>query len=121
MEEVRYFMWYDTDYRSRGADYGPHYYGDEKKIGKRLYHTLDDLLETSLSDSVKKRLKGAKIGTKIKAHYLHSSGDLMLKRIDPEVTKILDKIMKLDKESSKLRTEVGKKEYEVEQLFSKVK
>jgi len=82
MEETKYFMWYDSG--DNKPWYGPHYYSDVDIIGKKLYHTLDELLKTSISDSIKKKLKGAKLGTKIKIHYLHSSGNLMVKRIDED-------------------------------------
>lgn len=99
------FMWYDSG--RNGPCYGPHYSGDERLIGKRLYHSLDDLLKINLSDSIKKRLKSAKIDTKIKIHYLHSNGDLMVKRITEAEARLLnnlsvynDTLTLLDKEKS---------------------
>jgi len=90
MKEKKLFMWYDSGNNEPYA--GPHYYNDEKLIGKNLYYCLDDMLKMNISDYLKKRLKGAKIGTQIKIHYLHSSGDLMVKRITEEQAKFLDEL-----------------------------
>lgn len=113
MEEKKYFMWYDS---GRGITYGPHYSGDEQLIGKKLYHSLEDLLRTTISESVKKRLISAKPGTKIKVHYLHRGGDLMLKRIDGSQTAILDHLECNHKEQIELNQRVNKLESEAEQI-----
>ena len=109
--EKKYFMWYDS---GRGPTYGPHYYGDSEKIGKSLYHSIDDLLKIDVSESLKKRLVSAKPGTKIKVHYLHSAGNLMLKCLSPEEVervmslKILhDKVEKISKEMYTLNKKIS--------------
>jgi hypothetical protein len=119
MEEVKYFMWYDN-YNNEPC-HGPHYYCDVNKIGKKYYHTLDELLKTSISDSIKKRLIGAKIGTKIKIHYLHSNGDLMVKRVDENQMKILDTLTKSTKEWSKINEKLNQIEEDRRKLISKIK
>lgn len=99
--ENKFFMWYDSS-RKDWPICGPHYYGDAKLIGKKCYHSLEELLKMSIADSLKKRLISAKIGTRIKVHYLHSCGDLMLKRIDDDQVKALNEAIKIDEEISAL-------------------
>jgi len=99
--ENKFFVWYDSDtgYGRGGIMYGPHDYQDNKNFERRLYHQLEELLEMNgISDSIKKRLSGAKIGTILKVQYLHSSGNLMLKRIDESEVKILDEVTKCNEQ-----------------------
>ena len=110
------FMWYDSDDR-HGPCYGPHYYVDTEAIGKRLYHNLDELLKTSISDSIKKRLSNAKPGTKIKVHRLHSNGDMMLKRLSPEEVESVKYLEDLMEQHS----EVSQKLYALEKSIDKMK
>jgi len=119
MEEVKYFMWFDS-YNNEPC-YGPHYYCDVDKIGKKYYHTLEDLLKTRISESLKKKLSGAKIGTKIKIHYLHLNGNLMVKRIDENQVKILDTLTKSTKEWSKVNEKLNEIEEDRRKLISKIK
>jgi hypothetical protein len=114
MEEKKFFMWYDSGHDA--PCYGPHYYYDEQLIGKKLYHSLEDMLKMSISEALKKRLNGAKIGTKIKMHYLHSNGNLMVKRIDEKEVKQLDELDKMNDEWTK----IIKKQYLLEKEREKV-
>jgi hypothetical protein len=115
-EETKYFMWYDST-RGGTLTYGPHYSGSIKKSS---YHSLEYLLKTRLSEPVKKRVKGAKIGTIIKAHYLHFSGDMMLKRISLEEKDILDKMLEMDSELEKLNDKIREIKKEYDSLVIKV-
>ena len=119
MEEVKYFMWYDSGHNEPFR--GPHYYCDVDIIGKKYYHTLNELLKTSISDSIKKKLTGAKLGTKIKIHYLHLNGNLMVKRIDENQVKILDNLNKSTKEWSTVNEKLNQIEIEREKLINKLK
>jgi len=115
---MKYFMWYDS---GRGPCYGPHGYGDVNAIGKSVYHDLDTLLKMpTLSDSLRKRLVGARVGTSIKVHYLHSSGDLMLKCIGPDEVNLLNALMGLHKEIIPLRKQLTEKENSCEQIWKKL-
>lgn len=120
--EEKYFMWYDSDrYRGFKLEYGPYFSYDVELVGgKALYHSVDSLLNTSLSDSIKKRLKGARIGTKIKAHYLHSCGDMMLKCITPEQAKQLDIVDYNIKKISELRKQMYELEKKNEEITSQI-
>jgi len=92
--EKKYFMWYDSG-RLKCPRYGPHYCDDIDKIGEKLYHTLDELLKMHTpSDSLKKKMIGAKLETRIKMHRLHSNGDLMIRRIDEKQVELLDELQK---------------------------
>jgi len=120
--EKKYFMWYDSD-TTRGGQhpiYGPHYYFDEQIIGKAYYHSLDDLMKTSISDSIKKRLRGAKIGTKIKVHYLHSNGNLMLMCISEKQIELLKTLDVNNKECSKLKKRLYQIEHKSKEIISMV-
>ena len=119
MEEEKYFMWYDS--ADNMPTYGPHYYGDEQLIGKKLYHPLSDLLKMRIIDSLKKLLSGAKLGTKIKVHYLHSNGDLMLTRIDDDQIKMLDQLAKHYTDYSKHRKEMKEVEEKMDALNKKLR
>lgn len=110
--EDKFFMWYDSDDHKMGPCYGPHYYGDQAKIGKKLYHNLEELLKMNIPDSLKKRLQGAKVGTKIKIHYLHSCGNLMVRRISTEEVSELNMLEKLNKQISDMQKEIFKLEEE---------
>jgi hypothetical protein len=112
--EQKYFMWYDSAHRDWPI-VGPFFYEDRKIIEPRCYHSLDELLKTGISDSLKRRLSSAKTGTRIKMHYLHSCGDMMVKRISDEQLKALKEalsldpeIMETDKKLSDLRTKKKK-------------
>lgn len=118
--EEKYFMWYDSDRRYGGPTYGPHYYGDYKLIGQKLYHPLSDLLKISLSDALKKRLTNAKVGTCIKIHYLHSCGNLMVKRIDESEIEHLNIIEYNYKEINLLDDKISELKKENIKLFSKL-
>ncbi len=118
--EEKYFMWHDTGYPGRFC-FGPHYWGHEQEIGKKLYHSLSDLLKGDyLPESIKKRLKGAKEGTKIKVHRLHSNGDLYLICVNKEKTILLDKIDQLILDSSYHKDQMILKDKEIDKIFNKV-
>jgi hypothetical protein len=114
----KYFMWFDSS--DHMPYYGPHYFGDEYFIKKKLYHSLSDLKKISISNSIKKRLAGARIGTEIKIHYLHSSGDLYLRRISESETKILDKVHEYNIKHQKLNNEILKLEKKKNSLISEI-
>jgi hypothetical protein len=120
-KETKYFAWYDDS--NNTPYYGPHMRADEQIIGKKLYHTLDDLLKMDISESIKKRLKGAKIGSKIKIHYLHSNGDLMVKRINPEDVLILEQINFINHHNREMEKEIcennGKRDKFIKLIFGK--
>lgn len=101
--EESIFMWYDSS--DNRPVYGPYYYSDVEKIEKKLYHRLGELLLMNISDTLKKRLNGARIGTSIKIHYWHSNGDMMVKRITREQVDLLDKLTDLNAELSKIALE----------------
>ena len=119
MEEKRIFMWYDSG--DNEPFYGPWMYGDSELIGKKLYHPLDELLKMNISDSIKKKLKSAKIGTKVKIHYLHSSGDLMVKRIDENQSKILDQLSDSTAKYSALNKQMDEVDGKRRELIQKLK
>ena len=116
----KYFILYDS---ARMAPYyGPHYVIDvEAGGGKKLYHSLEELLKMSFSDALKQRLASARLGTAIKVHYLHSNGNLMLKRIDAEDTQKLDKLAVLMNEVQELVDKIEEKKKEQKLLFNSVK
>lgn len=122
MEEQKYFMWYDNDDYRGGPFFGPHYTGDVELIGKKLFHSLDDLLKTkaTFSESTKKRLMSAKPGTKIKAHYLHSSGDLMVKRISEKEVNLLLQLEKSYDNMQELEKELNKIKLKAEDIIKKL-
>jgi hypothetical protein len=109
--EEKYFMWYERNhsYADRThVTYGPHYHSD---VERAPYHSLTDILRTHLTATVQKRLKGAKMGTIIKAHRAHSAGDMMLLRINKEQKRSLDELIKVHKEMD----ELSKKEKELQE------
>jgi len=119
MEEEKLFMWYDSGGRDHRYPYpilGPYMSYDNKLIGEKYYHTLEDLLKIYLSDSIKKKLMSAKIGTKIKIMRLHSSGDLMVMRIDDTQREYLDKLAKVINEKMELNKKVWILEKDVENI-----
>lgn len=126
MEEKKYFMWYDSegehDYQRGGPCYGPHYAVDEELIGKKLFHSLEDLLKTkaTFSESIKKRLINSKVGTKIKVHYLHRSGNLMLRRVSEEELKIISRLEEIYNKERELNSEINKLELESEVIRKKL-
>ena len=120
MSDEKYFMWHDSGHPET-FHFGPHYYGHEQAIGKKLYHSLSELLIGDyLPDGIKKRLKGAKVGTKIKIHYLHSNGDLFLICINRDQADNLDMVDKLLLESSYHRSQMYQKDKEIEKILNKI-
>jgi hypothetical protein len=117
-EETKIFVWYDSSCYE--PIYGPHMYGDVKTIGKKLCHTLDDLLKMDISESLKKRLTGAKIGSNIKIHYLHSNGNLMVKRINPEYATTLNDIDRINKENIEMEIKISENEQRRDNLIAEV-
>jgi hypothetical protein len=102
------FMWYDSGTGS--------VIEDQHTSSKSIYHSLSELLKTPLSDSVKKRIKRARIGTSIKVRSLHSRGDLMLKCVSEEEVRKLDRIKDINnelKEMHMLKKELDKLESEL--------
>ncbi len=121
MEKDKYFMWYDSDDRRQHPTYGPHYSSDIKIVGgAKCYHSLEQMLQMNISDSLKKRLINCKIGTKIKIHYLHSEGDLMVKCISSKEVVILDEYMENNNKIKSLEEQVRKIESEQIILIKKL-
>ena len=110
-------MWYDSGGRNHRYPcpiLGPYYHYEV--IGKKYYHTLEDLLTINIPDSIKKRLTSAKIGSKIKLMKFHSCGDLMLMRIDDKQTEYLDKLSEIINEKEELKSKVWKLQNEEEKI-----
>lgn len=114
--ESKYFMWYDSG-RPSHPIYGPHYHVDTELIGRAYYHSLEDLLKMRISESLKKKLNSAKIGTRILVHYLHSNGDLMLKRINENQLDSLNKMIALNQEIDLLEEKIKKLENEKDKFL----
>jgi len=102
------FIWWfdDNSYENDCITYGPHYWGDEQLIGKNIYHTLEDLLKIGLSDSIKKRLTTAKIGTCIKVMKYGTRGDLMLKCISEDKVDYANEVKNIDNKISLMHKEI---------------
>lgn len=100
-------MWYDSedehDYQRGCPCYGHHYTVDVELI----------ITKVTFSESTKKRLINEKVGTKIKVHYLHRSGNLMLRRISEEELKIISRLEEIHEKENKLNSEINKLELEV--------
>jgi len=107
IEDTKFFVWYDSDRRHDEPMYGPYMIYDEKLIESKYYHSLDDLLKINISDSLKKRLISAKVGTSIKISYLHSAGNLMVKCISKEDVLKLNNLIDLDNEYYKIENELS--------------
>ena len=114
-----FFMWYDS-YTKYQPWPGPWFVVDIDKIGKRVYHTLEELLELNISSSIKKKLKSAKIGTSIRMHYLHSCGDMMVKRIDEYQVEALNEIIEIDKKIESVQKIKNSLEEERKKVLRKV-
>ena len=110
------FMWYTTGAYSADLCYGPYYQSDIEKIGRKSYHTLNELLKLDLEDSVRKKLLKARPGSRI--HFLDycSTGSMMLKCITKEKLKSFKKLETLYKTISEKESELKKleKEYKKE-------
>lgn len=116
--EEKYFMWFDS---GRNQVYrGPHMWFDSQKIGNKYYHSLEDLLKMDISDSIKKRLTGAKIGTVVKIQYLHSSGDLKVRRINEDELKILDELTLSIDEYTVLQKQLNLVDEKIDELNNKL-
>lgn len=82
---IRYFAWFE--YRGRDKIYMPGPYFDQhvKEIGsKSSVHSLEEVLRISFSDSIKKRIAGARPNTEIKIHHTSSNSALWIKRLTDE-------------------------------------
>lgn len=117
--KTKYFMWYDSCGNTLWK--GPHYTCDEKLIGKKYYHTLEDLLKiNSISDVMKEKLKDVEVGTKIAVHYLHSNGILMLKCITFDEAKELDLFDGINHNINELKSQIEELELKKKRTISKI-
>ena len=112
-------MWYDSAHKDWPI-VGPFFYEDRKIIEPRCYHSLDELLKIGISNSLKKRLSSAKTGTRIKMHYLHSCGDMMVKRISDEQLKALKEALSLDPEIMDLDKKLSDLRAKQKKIFHKL-
>jgi hypothetical protein len=106
--EKKYFMWYD----SQNEDHpiiGPYFYADTQAVTSNYYHELEDMLRMpTISESLKRRLKSARTGTRIKIHYLHSRGNMMVKCVTEKDIPQLDEISRIDTEITDLKSRINK-------------
>lgn len=64
-------------------------------------------MKINISESIKKRLIGAKEGTKIKIHYFHSSGDLMVKCINDKHLEKLNQCIEINTLITKFESDIN--------------
>lgn len=88
--------------------YGPHYSWDVDAIGASLVHDLEDLLKTNISESIKRRLANAKIGTEFNVLKLCTRGYLKLKRINLDELAIAVELIKINSQYTALRSQLSK-------------
>jgi len=118
--EEKIFMWYDSggrDHQDSCPILGPYMSYDNKIIGEKYYHSLEELMKINISDSIKKKLMTSKIGTKIKIMRLHSCGNLMLIRIDNKQIEYLNKLSDIINIEVELKTKIYKLKKEEEDLI----
>lgn len=109
------FIWFATGAYGKEIWPGPHYVHDIKKIGKKLTHTLDELLKMDVSDSIKKKLLKAKPGSSVLIHNLHANGDLYVQRLSDDKIKKVEEFRKTNsqvcKAVEKVKTLTNKKNH----------
>ena len=120
MSKTFTWIFYNHCEETKEPTYGPHYWDDEQLIGKNMYHSLEDLMKTNLSDSIKNRLNKAKNGTLIKVMKYGTRDDLMLKCISDDEIIYLNKIMDIDNKLMLLNQEIIELEKEREKLNTKL-
>ena len=108
------FMWYTTGAYRAEVCKGPFYDDHVKKIGRKGYHTLSELLKLDLEDSVRKNLIKARPGSKVFFLDYCSTGSLMLKCITKEKLKTLKKLDTLYKKITIKDSELKRAEKEYE-------
>lgn len=101
---------------------GFHYQSWTDKIEdhKKGYYSEDDVekVKNDIGESLYKRISGLRIGTCLKLHYLHSIGDLMIRRLsDDEVNLICEK-ENIEQELKLVKEEI--KKYIPEELKEKL-
>ena len=94
-------MWFSTGAYETSIYPGPHYVNDQKKIGRKITHTLEELLKMDVEDSIKKKLKNAKPGHSVFINNLYASGDLYVKRLREEEIEAVKKFREINNEVSK--------------------
>ena len=105
-EETAYFRYFDS-YRKYVNRKGPYSLHHQEQIGShKFFHTKEELLQCDFSDTIKKRINSAKIGTKIKLHYLHNAGDLCIERVPLELIEKYQKLDELNLEMQKINEEI---------------
>ncbi len=115
----KYFVWYDSSRPGRPCT-GPFYFDEVEKIGKKICHSLDDMLKMNLSDSMRRKLEGAKLGTSIKMHRLHSTGDMMVRCVDESKLPAVDDYSFTASELRSIEEKEKKLKRELELLGSKI-
>ena len=101
------FKWYDSA-RPNDPFEGPYYWSWIDEIGKSLTHTGEELLKLPISATLKKRIKEAREGTKIKMHYLHSCGDVCVRRLKQDEIDYDNKVKDLETELKEVNAEIKK-------------
>ena len=113
--ENKIFIWFATGAYGKEIWPGPHYVSDIKKIGKKLTHTLEELLKMDVSDSIKKKLLKAKPGSSVFIHNLHANGDLYVQRLSDDKIKKVEEFRKTNnqvcKAVEKVKTLTNKKNH----------
>jgi len=104
----KYFMWIATDAYGEEPMKAPYYASDVEKIGKKFYHSLNDILKMDISDSTKARLRNAAVGGRIKIHDLHANGDLYAVCIDQNNIPMIKKYHQNSIRISKLSDQIDR-------------
>ena len=78
----KHFIWIED---TIGLSKGPHYVCDiEAAGGKSVRHTMEQLLNMKMSESMKNRIRSAKVGTNIKYIKISSRGYLRMLCVSEE-------------------------------------
>jgi hypothetical protein len=101
-----------------------YYQYDHIKLGdpKKYWFTEEEVGAFTINENLKKKILNSKVGTKIKIKYLHSCGDLYIKRMDDsylDLVKNQQEILEEKGEINKKIRRICKEEFELLKILDK--
>lgn len=119
MEKV-VFVWFLKGTCGNDIHPGPHFFSDQLKIGRKISHTLEELLKMDVDENTKKKLKRAKPGTSVFINNIHANGDLFVKRLSTDKIETLAEFKKAHRKTSRAFSKLQELKFEQDKLSKKL-
>lgn len=99
------YIFYDS---ARPTEFlAPHYNTQRELLGVKVIYTREDIEKLAgrgnLSATMSKRLLALREGNSLRLHYLHSCGDMMIKRLTAEEINLIETHQRVLQEQQQIR------------------